>query len=238
MRALTAVGIALLLLAGCATAPPAASAQTFTGEVWTWDEPNNIVTLYQPGGKIVRVKTTREQMRSLQHHQTARITGELAPPAELITVIKTGPSNPVPKGPAEVLEVNGTVASVDPNGRIAVTSDRGPVHVWAAPGADQRFNKGAPVAVKMSIQPVDMVAAAPGTPAASSSAPANVLAAASPSSEPGDHAVVTGRIIGINPGGVLVVESPTGPIQVLVNDGSRYKVNDFVQISTTVRAAS
>jgi hypothetical protein len=48
MKALIAVGI-VLLLAGCASAPPApaSSGQTFTGEVWTWDEPNNIVTLYR-----------------------------------------------------------------------------------------------------------------------------------------------------------------------------------------------
>jgi len=239
MRALTAVGIVLLLLAGCATAPsaPASGGQTFTGEVWTWDQPNNIVTLNQ-GGQIVRVKTTPEQMRSLQLHQNAKITGELAPPADLVTVIKPGPSNPVPKGPAEVLEVQGTVASIDPNGRMAITSDRGPVHVWVASGADQRFQKGAPVAVKMSVQPVDMVAVAGGSQARASASSPAAPAAASPSSEPGDHAVITGRVIGVNPGGVLVVESPTGPIQVLVNDGSRYKVNDFVQIHTTVRAAS
>ena len=213
MRALTAVGIVLLLLAGCATAPsaPASGGQTFTGEVWTWDQPNNIVTLNQ-GGQIVRVKTTPEQMRSLQLHQNAKITGELAPPADLVTVIKPGPSNPVPKGPAEVLEVQGTVASIDPNGRMAITSDRGPVHV--------------------------MVAVAGGSQARGSASSPAAPAAASPSSEPGDHAVITGRVIGVNPGGVLVVESPTGPIQVLVNDGSRYKVNDFVQIHTTVRAAS
>ena len=46
------------------------------------------------------------------------------------------------------------------------------------------------------------------------------------------------RIMGINPGGVLVVESPNGPIQVLVADGAKYKVGDWVEIRTTVRAAS
>jgi len=237
MKALIAVGI-VLLLAGCASAPsaPASSGQTFTGEVWTWDEPNNIVTLYQ-GGKTIRVKTTPEQMRTLRLHQSATVTGELAPPEDLVTIMKAGPANPVAKGPAEVLELKGTVASVDPNGRIAAATERGPVHVWVSSGAEQRFPKGSPVSVKMSVQPVDMVAAGSGGQAGASSS-ANALAAASPSSEPGDHAVVTGRIIGVNPGGVLVVESPTGPIQVLVNDGSRYKVNDFVQIHTTVRAAS
>src|SRR5207244_2896691 len=82
MKALTTVAIVLLFV-GCATAPaPApttAGAQMFTGEVWTWDQPNNIVTLYQ-GGKITRVKTTPEQMRALRLHENARVTGELAPP--------------------------------------------------------------------------------------------------------------------------------------------------------------
>ena len=44
--------------------------------------------------------------------------------------------------------------------------------------------------------------------------------------------------MGINAGGVLVVESPTGPIQVLATDSSRYKIGDAVQVRTTVRTAS
>jgi len=234
MRALTIAAI-VLLFAGCAastTAPaPSSSAQIYTGEVWTWDQPNNIVTLYQ-GGQITRVKVSPETMRTLRLHDQARVTGELAPPADLLVVTNTGPMTPVARGQAESMEVKGTVASVDPQGRIAVTSERGPVHVWAASGADQRFTKGAPVSVKMTVQPVDMKPVASGQPA-----PATAVDA-SPSSEPGDHAVITGRIIGVNPGGILVVESPTGPIQVLVADGAKYKVGDYVEIRTTVRTAS
>ncbi len=235
MRALTAVAIALFL-AGGASAPPATSpsaGQVFNGEVWTWDEPNSTVTLFK-NGQIQRVKITPDQMRTLRLHELARVTGELAPPADLPVTVTGGPMTPVPKGQPETLEVKGTVTTVDPAGRMAVTSDRGPLHVWVAPNAEQRFAKGAPVAVRISVQPVDMVLLKPGQPAAAASAPA----AASPSSEPGDHAVVTGRIIGVNPGGVLVVESPTGPIQVLVGDGSKYKVGDFAEIRTSVRTAS
>ena len=236
MKALTTATI-VLLLAGCATAPasaPTSGGQIFTGEVWTWDQPNNIVTLNQ-GGKIIRVKTTPEQMRTLRHHEQARITGELAPPADLLTVTPAGPMTPVAKGQPDTLEVKGTVATVDPNGRMAVTSERGPVHVWVASGADQRFKKDAPVSVKMTVQPVEMK---PATSGQQPSSAANALAGASPSSEPGDHAVVTGRIIGVNPGGILVVESPTGPVQVLVADGAKYKVGDYVEIHTSVRTAS
>jgi hypothetical protein len=234
MKALTSAAI-VVLLAGCASAPPATPAsggQVYTGEVWTWDEPNNIVTLYK-GGQIQRVKVSRDQMRTLRHHENARVVGELAPPADLLVVTSTGPMTPVAKGQAEVLEVKGKVASIDPNGRMAVTSERGPVHVWVASGADSRFQKDGDVVVKMTVQPVDMVPGKGQAASATAAAPN-----ASPSSEPGDSAVVTGRIIGVNPGGVLVVESPTGPIQVLVNDGSRYKVGDYVEIRTTVRAAS
>ena len=229
MKAVTTAAL-VLLLGGCASTAPSGG-QTFSGEVWTWDKPNNIVTLYQDNGQIVRVKTSPAEMRTLRLHNYARVTGELAPPADLIFVTTSGPMTAVPRGQAESLTVKGTVASVDPQGRIAVTSDRGPVHVWAAGGADQRFTKGGPVSVKMTVQPVDMRPAAAGQPA-------TVNPAASPSSEPGDHAVVTGRIIGVNPGGILVVESPTGPVQVIIGDASRYKVGDWVEIRTTVQTAS
>jgi hypothetical protein len=45
---------------------------------------------------------------------------------------------------------------------------------------------------------------------------------------------VTGRVIGVNSGGGLVVESPTGPIQIYVGDAGRYRVSDTVQVRTSV----
>jgi hypothetical protein len=237
MRTLTVIAVAVLLF-GCASSAPAptANVQTFSGEVWTWNTEDSTVTLMQPGGQRVRVKTTPDQMRTLELHSRTRVTGTLAPPDDLLVVQgQAGPVTAVPKGQAEVVELNGTVASVDPSGRLAVNSPRGPIHVWVASGAEQRFKVGAPVALKSSVQPVDLVpASAPATPT-----PTPVGSpSASPTSEPGDHAVVTGRIVGVNPGGVLIVESPTGPIQVLSADGSRYKIGDAVQVRTTVRAGS
>jgi hypothetical protein len=236
MRILTAVAI-VVLLAGCATgsAPPStAGVQSFTGEVWTWDTTDSTVTMLQ-NGERVRVKTTPEQLRTLQLHQFTRITGTLAPPKDLLVVLgPVGPVTAVPKGQPEVIELRGTVASVDPGGRLVINSDRGPINVWGAAGADQRFRVGGPVTLRTSVQPVDLVA----MPAQATSAPSPVVSpAASPTSEPGDHAVITGRILGVNPGGVLVVESPTGPIQVITTDGNRYRVGDAVQVSTTVRPA-
>ena len=230
MRALISIAI-VLVLAGCAsTTQGPAGAQAYSGEVWGWDRANNIVAL-NDNGRITRVQITPDQMRTMRLHDFVRVTGTLASPADVVTVTNAGPMAPVPRGQSESMEVQGTVASVDPQGRMAVTSDRGPLHVWAANGADQRFAKGSPVIVKMTVQPVEMRPVASGQPAPT--APA-----ASPRSEPGDHAVVTGRIIGVNPGGVLVVESPTGPVQILVADGGKYKVGDWVEVRSSVRSAS
>jgi hypothetical protein len=236
MRALAALWI-VALLAGCATAPspPVAGAQRYTGEVWTWDTQESTVTLMQDGGRAVRVKVTPDQMRTLRHHAFMTVVGVPAGPVGGEPVLTpAGPVNPVPRGPAELVEARGTVTSAAAGGRVALQSDRGPIHVWAAPGADQRFAQGTPVVVRISVQPVDLVAAASPTPVV----PAPVGAAASPSSEPGDHAVVNGRIMGVNPGGILVVESPTGPVQVPIGDATRYRVGDWVQIRTSLRSGS
>jgi hypothetical protein len=53
------------------------------------------------------------------------------------------------------------------------------------------------------------------------------------SSQPGDSAVVTGRIIGVDRG-LLVVESPSGPIQVWAGASPRYAVAQTVQVRTNV----
>jgi hypothetical protein len=232
MRTGTVVGI-VALLAGCATAQPTAPGmQTFAGEVWTWDEPSSVVTLREDGGRLVRVKVDPQTLGTLRLHQYTSVSGTPAPPVEIShTTLAAGPVTPVPRGQPEILEVAGTVTMVDAKGRLALVSDRGPLHLWVAENAERRFPKGAPVAVRISVQPVDLVPAGAPTPPT----PAPVGTGASTPSEPGDHAVVTGRIIGINPGGVLVVESPTGPIQVLSADASRYRVGDAVQVRTSVR---
>jgi hypothetical protein len=235
MKNITRLALVTLLLsslAGCATrttATTAAPGTVFTGEVWTWDQAENTVTLRR-GGEIIRVKTTPDQMRGLQLHSTASIRGELAPPAEIPRVMTPAvPVTAVPRGPVDEQTVTGTVTAVDPSGRLSIESERGPLHVWAATGANQRFAAGDRVQVVMSVQGVDMVPAGAGTP----SAPAP---SASPSSEPGDSAVVTGRVMGLDRG-LVIVESPTGPVQVWIGDASRYRVSQPVQVRTTVSKA-
>ena len=220
---------ALLVLTGCAaqTAPSAqATGETFSGEVWTWDERQAIVTLRQYDGTMVRVKATPDQIAGLQLHQRATLRGEVAPPAELRLVVPAEPMTAVPRGAVEQSELTGAVSMVDSVGRLSISSPRGPLHVWGASGVDQRFKPGQNVRVKVAVQAVDMVPTRtrPDVPSE----------AAKPGAEPGDYATVTGRVIGVNSGGGLVVESPTGPIQVYVGDAGRYRVSDTVQVRTSV----
>ncbi len=219
-------------LVGCATTQTASQAPSdkFTGEVWTWDERENTVTLRQ-GAQDTRIKTTPDQIRGLQLHQMATIRGQVAPPAEVVsTITPAAPMSAVPRGPVEQQTVSGTVTAVDPSGRLSIDSDRGPLHVWAATGAHQRFAVGDRVQVLMAVQPVDMVPAPAGRPANSPDPSASL------SSQPGDSAVVTGRVMGTDRG-ILVVESPSGPIQVWVGDSPRYAVSQPVQVRTNVSKA-
>src|SRR5262249_3113066 len=159
MNMLTRLALASLIaipLVGCASSQTAsqAPADRFTGEVWTWDERENTVTLRQ-GAQDIRIKTTPDQLKGLQLHQIATTRGRVGPRAD--TVRTTPPAalmSAVPRGPATQQTVAGTVTAVDPSGRLSVDSERGPLHVWAAAGAHQRFAVGDRVQVVMTVQPV------------------------------------------------------------------------------------
>jgi len=224
----------VLLLAGCASAPSrtASGAQTYTGEVRNVNSKDNIVSLWQPTGGLIHVKTAPDQYRGLQIGDKATVQGVLAEPA-VATIVTPGPMTPVPRGTADVTELSGNVTSVESTGRLTANTDRGPIRVIVANGADQRFNVSAPVTVRISVQQVDMVAS---STAAGPGATPSAMPGASPTSEPGDHAVSTGRVLSVSPTGVLVAEAPSGPVQVVVANPSRYKIGDFVQVRTTTRA--
>src|SRR5262245_38581691 len=82
------------------TAAQAQGVQSFTGEVWTWDTRENTVTLRQ-GAQEIRIKTTPDQLKGLQHHQITTIRGQLAPPADIVTTITpAAPMTAVPRGSA------------------------------------------------------------------------------------------------------------------------------------------
>jgi hypothetical protein len=237
MKTATVLAIALVL-AGCATAtpPPPPGAQTFVGEVRNWNAKDNTVTLYQPTSpSLVQVKVTPDQLVGLELNRPARVQGVRVEQGELRVLVPTGPMTPVPKGAAEMLQLQGTVTSVDPAGRLGINTDRGPIRILTAAAADQRFQLSSPVMVRVSVQPVDLVPA-PASGAAAVPTPMPVSDSASPSSEPGDHAVSTGRVLSVNPPSLLVVEAPSGSVQVAVPNAARYTVGQFVQVRTTARA--
>jgi hypothetical protein len=229
--AILAVAVSLVVT-GCATRTVSRDqGPAYTGEVWTWDENESTVTLRR-GEEQVRVKVSPDQIRGLRLHQTTTLRGELAPPMEITRIITPAmPVRPVPRGPVDQHVVTGIVTAADPRGRLSIDSERGPLHVWAASGAEQRFQPGARVQVQIAVQPVDMVPIGSGAPPRALEPAAS---ASAPSGQPGDYAVVTGRIMGIARSGTLVAESPTGPVQVWVQDSTKYRVEQPVQIRTLV----
>jgi hypothetical protein len=236
----TVIGLiaVVALLASCSSraqiSPSAAAPGTlYGGEVWTWDERENTVTLYNYGQQF-RVRVSPEQLRTLRLHQYALVRGELAPPAPIPHVMLPGQSmTPVARGTAEKIELTGAVTTVDPNGRVSIDSPKGPVHLWVASGADQRFPAGSQTRMIVTLQPVDMV---PGSGAQPSASPAADTMATSPSTNTAeDYSVVVGRIIGVNPNGAVIIESPSGPIQVFVASPDKYQVSQYVQVRTSLQ---
>src|SRR5215475_3556801 len=109
MKTAAAIAIALFL-AGCATAttPPPSGAQTYVGEVRNWNAKDNTVTLYQPGStRLVQVKVTPDQLVGLDLNRTVRVQGVQVEPADMHVLVPAGPMTPVPRGPAEMLELHG-----------------------------------------------------------------------------------------------------------------------------------
>jgi hypothetical protein len=222
--------VAASLVAGCASTsavPPGTTA--FTGEVWTWDEQENTVTLRQ-GTQDIRVSLSPDQMAKLRHHQVQTVYGQLAPPKELPLVLVEGPSTVVPRGAADEMELTGTVAAIDPAGHIVVNAPQGAVKIWRATDG-VAFAPGSTARVRMRVQPLDVLLVRPGTTVVATPA---IDPAASPRTEPGDYAVIIGRVLAIDPSGRLTVESSRGPMSVWVSNPGRYKVNDTVEVRTSV----
>lgn len=234
MRWLSGV-LAAAALAGCAVAPPAPpapapppGAQAFTGEVWTWDEQASTVTLRQ-GDRIVRVRVTPQQLVGLRLHQAVTVWGEPAP-AELLPVTGTV-GRLVERGSPDRLETAGTVSGLDPVGAVSVATAWGTLRVWIAEPGTRPFTVGQPVRVRLRVQPLEVVATAPGEAAEQTPLVAPVA------TEPGEYAVVRGRIVAVDPGGRLSVESARGPVTVLVPFAARYRAGDWVEVETAVHPA-
>jgi translation initiation factor IF-1 len=223
--------IAAAVLAGCASTSATSPGTAFTGEVWTWDEQTGTVTLRQ-GLRDIRVNISPEQMAKLRLHETKTVYGQLAPPAELPLILVEVPSTVVPRGAADEMEVAGTIAAVDPAGRITVNAPQGAIQVWRATDG-VAFAPGSTARVRMRVQPLDVVLVRPGQTAVSSSATV-IEPAASPRTEHGDYAVIIGRVLAVDPSGRLTVDSSRGPVNVWVSNPGRYKINDTVEVRTSV----
>jgi len=225
----TVIAIVALMLAACAgTAPPApATGQTFTGEVWGWNQQANIVTLRQ-GGNTIRVKVTPDQIAGLRLHQVVTVRGELTP-AEIEQFI-IPPGRLVARGAAASAETTGSVARVNAAGTVAIDSARGPVTVWIATPGAQPFQAGEQVRVRLQLQPLEQLPPAPGDVTRA----AMTEPAAPAGSEPGEYAAVRGQVTAVDPSGRLTVESFRGPITVWLPAGTTLRVGDWVDVQTSV----
>jgi hypothetical protein len=222
-----------LMLTGCAAAPlapspPAPGQQTFTGEVWTWDEQASTVTLRQ-GERILRVKVAPEALGGLQLHRVVTVLGEVAPAAIEQVLLPAG--HLVPRGAADQAELRGAVAAIDPAGAVTVSAPPGALRVWLAEPGSRPYQNGQEVLVRMRVQALEVVPAREGQPGPSPPSPAE-------GPEPGDYAVVQGRVTEVDAVGRLTVESPRGPVTVWLPGGSRYRVGGWVEVRTSVHPGS
>lgn len=240
MNRLIRTALVSFLVAGCAATGTQPSAQpsgaaAYSGEVWTWDERDNTVTLRQ-GTQTVRIKVTPDQLRGLRPHQFATVRGEIDPPAPIPTTVSPAPPMAaLPSGAPESAETTGTISTVDPKGLVSIDSPRGRLVVWTATPPAAGFQAGAPVRVRTSVQPLDMV---PLSDPRARTAMREPEPAASAGAEPGDHAVITGRVLSVDPNGLVTVESPRGPVTVMVGNASKFQPGMTVQLRTIVQAAS
>lgn len=232
MKRLLFLAVGLALLAGCASIEPTPSAQAapdgvYVGEVWTWDERTNIVTL-RTGATKVRVKTTPETIARLRMHEMAAVRGTLAPPEPIEHLVSDPrPMRSEPQGSAQQSDASGTIATADPKGLVTIDASGKRLTLWTATPDTSRFPAGTPVRVRTTVQPVRMV------PVTGSAAP-TPDPSAMVSSEPGDHAIVVGRVTSVDPSGTITVESPRGPIVVGVSNASSFQVGSHVQVRTSL----
>jgi hypothetical protein len=224
MKIMPAIAVVAVILGGCAALPPP-QGYTFSGMVRDWDTGAGTVTLVQDDGQLQTVRISPDQFTTLRQKEYATVRGEpVSGPVQPPPPPK--PMTARPKGSPDEIDVAGTVATIDPSGRIGVMSDRGPMELWVPAGADQRFQRGAAVRVRVTVQPLEMV------PAASAAPPPPAAPVAR--EEPGDYAMVIGRVLEVGPTGGLRVDAPNGPIVVMVPEAKRYRVGDDVEVRSSI----
>jgi hypothetical protein len=137
----------------------------------------------------------------------------------------------VPRGAPAQAELRGAVEATDPAGVVTVSAPPGALRVWLAEPGSRPYQEGQQVLVRVHVQPLDIVPArdAPSGP----SAPVPAVGA-----EPGDYAVVQGRVTAVDAVGRLTVESPRGPVTVWLPGAARYQVGEWVEVRTSVHPGS
>jgi hypothetical protein len=163
---------------------------------------------------------------------TGCVIQEPAPPApapEAAPADEAGSAPPapvvfVPIGPTDEALVFARVVAVDFAGKISVESERGPTEVWVVDARRYRF--GDPVRIDIAVRSVRVERQTEDT--APTPPPT--------STEPGDHAIVTGRVTDTDTRGMITVESPRGPIRVWVRKEElrRHPVGSYVEVRTRV----
>jgi hypothetical protein len=229
MKPIALIPVVAFLIGG-GPVPPlfAASSNVFSGEVWTWDERASTVTLRQRDGQIVRVKVPPDELGGFRLHERVTLRGQLAPPAEIERIeVPAGPMKPIAQGSPARSEVTGTVASLERAGIVSIAGPGGLLHVWIATPTNGRFRPGTPVRVRTTVQRVQMVPVTGQTDV-------SPTPSASIGSEPGDYAVVIGRITAIDRHGRITVESPRGPVTIWLPKTLPYGVGQTVEVRTAV----
>lgn len=200
---------------------------TYSGEVWVWDSQRSIVTLRQ-GTQTIRVRVAPGEMVGVRPHDRVTVRGELLPPGDIErTTVATRIVGP--RDPADEIVVRGTVAVVDPSGRIAVNIPGGRILVWTASPGTSLFHHGDRVRVQLRVQTL-AVDASPGPPWT----PAPVVPQPGVA---GEYAAVVGTVSAVDPAGRITVSSDRGPVEVPVLSLARYKPGDFVEVRSAVQHA-
>jgi hypothetical protein len=96
------------------------------------------------------------------------------------------------------MQLTGTIGVVDPAGKLVVNTPQGAIQIWRATNGIP-FSPGNNVRVQVRVQPMDVVLVQPGPAGVTASAPTPISPSASPRTEPGDYAIVMGRVVAVDP---------------------------------------
>ncbi len=231
MRKVIPTLFVLGLAAACATQREAQTApgQDYQGEVLGWDEQRRTITLLQ-SAEAVRVRVAAAEMNGLRMHEIRTVHGVADGPVLLKEVMRPGAGTFVARGPAQHINVDGTVAAIDSRGVITISTGTRSVHVWTAQPGSSQFKVGDDVHARITVQPGTVVPAS--QPVATTT-----TAGGSELREPGEYAVVVGPVTAEDRAGAITVDTPRGGITLPMSLGGRHWTGEIVEVRTEVHPA-